>query len=130
MEAVISLVASLILALDAQEVRCGISLPGHVRPVCLSPEDPETDAAALLLALSEFQPEPKGRFDGEALGSLALTVGQLWLVTASGEKLGCPELLGCLAGAGVSVLCTEPGAPGPLAGHRMLPISAVRGGGE
>ena len=128
LEEAISLTASLILELDRQGVCCGLSLPGAGQPVTLSPEDTGVEAADLMLALSEFQPEPGAVFDQEALSALSLTVGQLWLVTHSGTRLGCPELADRLAGAGLSVLCADPLAPGPLAGRTMLPLSAVKGG--
>lgn len=129
LEDMISVLASLILELDRLGVRCGLSLPGIARQITLSPDDPGITAADLLLALSEFQADPAGSFDEEALSSLTLTAGQLWLATYSGERLGCSDLFWRLEGAGLSVLCADPLSPGPLAGRYLLPLAAVKKGG-
>ena len=127
LEEAISLAASLILELYRQGVRCGLSLPAG-QPVTLSPGGAGVETADLMLALSDFEPEPGAGFDQETLSALSLTVGQLWLVTHSGARLGCPALAEGLADAGLSVLCADPLSPGPLTGRTMVPFSAVKGG--
>lgn len=133
LEAAISILASLILELDRMGVHCGLSLPqGTGAPgVDLNPEDPAITGRDLLYSLAALDAEgATGTFDEAALETLSQTVGQLWLLTCSGERLSCPSLADKLMGNGLFVLCHDTGAPGILAGCPMLSTGELtRGGG-
>ena len=110
----ISLLASLILALEHTGVECGLALPAtkQRRPVLLRPEDSSVTAARCLYALSEFEAETaSGRFDETAVMACAAGTGQVWIVAGSARRMSCPELAGKLAESGVRLLaeCREPG---------------------
>lgn len=133
LESAISVLASLILELDRLGIHCGLSLPQgvHTPAVDLNPEDPSITGRDLLYALAALEAEDlTGGFDESTLETLSQTVGQLWLLTCSGERLSCPSLADKLMGNGLFVLCHDTGAPGILAGCPMLATGELtRGGG-
>jgi uncharacterized protein (DUF58 family) len=134
LESAISILASLILELDRLGVRCGLSLPQgvHTPAVDMNPEDPAVTARDLLYALAALEAEDlSGGFDEAALETRSQTVGQLWLLVYSGERLSCPSLADKLMGNGLFVLCHDTGAAGILAGCPMLATGELtRGGGS
>ena len=110
----ISLLASLILALERSGVECGLALPATQRrgPLLFRPEDPAVTAAQCLFALSEFEAETATkRFDETAIMACSAETGQVWIVAGSARRMGCPELAGKLSESGVRLLaeCREPG---------------------
>ena len=133
LEQAISVLASLILELDGLGIHCGLSLPqGTGTPgVDLNPEDPSITGRDLLYALAALDAEgATGSFDEAALETLSQTVGQLWLLTYSGERLACTSLVDRLLGNGLFVLCCDTGAPGILAGCPMLATGELARGGD
>lgn len=110
----ISLLASLILALERSGVECGLALPATKQrgPLLFRPEDSAVTAAQCLFALSEFEVETATkRFDETAIMACAAGTGQVWIVAGSARRMGCPELAGKLSESGVRLLaeCREPG---------------------
>lgn len=110
----ISLLASLILALENSGVECGLALPatGKRASLLLRPEDPAVTAAQCLFALAEFDAETAGkRFDETAIMACSAGTGQVWIVAGSAKDMSCPELAGKLSESGVRLLAErrEPG---------------------
>lgn len=110
----ISLLASLILALEQSGVECGLALPATAeRPSLLfRPEDSSVSAAQCLFALAEFSAETAGkRFDEGAIMACSAGAGQVWMVAGSAKRMSCPELAGKLSESGVRLLAEdrEPG---------------------
>lgn len=110
----ISLLASLILALERSGVECGLALPttGERASLLLRPEDSGVTAAQCLFALAEFDAETATkRFDDTAIMACAAGTGQTWIVAGSAKRMSCPELAGKLSERGVRLLAEqrEPG---------------------
>lgn len=110
----ISLLASLILALERSGVECGLALPATKQrgSLLFRPEDSAVTAAQCLFALSEFEAETATkRFDETAIMACSAGTGQVWIVAGSARRMGCPELAGKLSESGVRLLaeCREPG---------------------
>lgn len=110
----ISLLASLILALERSGVECGLALPATKQraPLLFRPEDPAVTAAQCLFALSEFDAETAtSRFDDTAVMACAAGTGQVWIMAGSARRMNCPELAGKLSESGVRLLAEqrEPG---------------------
>ena len=110
----ISLLASLILALENSGVECGLALPATQAggPLLFRPEDSSVTASQCLFALAEFEAETAtARFDETAIMACAAGMGQTWIVAGSAKRMGCPELAGKLSESGVRLLAEqrEPG---------------------
>jgi uncharacterized protein (DUF58 family) len=132
LEECISVLASLILELSAIGISCGLSLPrGEGFPtVDISAEDPSIEARDLLNSLAALRAEEAvGGFDEGFIESHSQTVGQVWFVTYSGERLSCPRLVEKLDTSGFYSLCRETADPGYLSGRPMTAISEVKRGG-
>jgi uncharacterized protein (DUF58 family) len=109
-EDAISLVASLIHALDYAGIDCGLALPATAShsAVFLRPEDPAVTAAQCLYALAEFEAETAGEhFDTLGIMSAAASTGQMWIVSEGARSMGCPELAGSLSESGVRLLAAK-----------------------
>lgn len=103
----ISLLASLILALENTGVECGLALPttGERASLLLRPEDSSVTAGQCLFALAEFEAESaSARFDDTAIMACAAETGQVWIVAGGAKSMGCPELAGKLSESGVRLL--------------------------
>ena len=103
----ISILASLILALESAGVTCGLALPatGERPSVLLRPEDPGVTAERCLFALAEFAAESaSGRFDETAVMACAAGTGQVWIMAGGARSMTCPELAARLAESGVRLL--------------------------
>lgn len=114
-EEAISVTASLIRALSARGIDCGLALPATAeRPtLLLRPEDPMVTAQRCLFALSEFEAESAGdHFDDMAIVLTAAQSGQVWIVAESAKAMRCAVLAGKLSESGVRLLAAkdEPGA--------------------
>lgn len=110
----ISLLASLILALENTGVECGLALPATKKrgSLLFRPEDTSVTAAQCLFALAEIEVETAtSRFDETAVMACAAGTGQVWIVAGSAKRMSCPELAGKLSESGVRLLaeCREPG---------------------
>jgi uncharacterized protein (DUF58 family) len=106
----ISVLASLIHALDFAGIDCGLALPATASrgPVVLRPEDPAVTAGQCLFALSEFEAESAGEnFDEVAIMSAAAGSGQVWIVSQGAGSMGCPALAGKLSESGVRLLAAR-----------------------
>ena len=103
----ISVLASLILALENTGVECGLALPatGERASLLLRPEDSSVTAGQCLFALSEFEAETATeRFDETAIMACSAGTGQGWIVAGSAKRMSCPELAGKLSERGVRLL--------------------------
>lgn len=132
LENAISVLASLILDLENLGISCGLSLPRGegFSSVDLSPDDPTVTGRDLLYRLSALDAAAAvGGFDEAAIETLAHAVGQVWLLTCSGERMSCPALASRLENAGLSILCHNSDAPGLLAGRPLLTIGELSKGG-
>ena len=113
-EAAISLLASLILALEQRGVACGLALPGTAtaRPLVIAPE--EGGSRRCLFALAEVEAESAtATFDEPALLAAAALAGQVWMLAESAAELSCPttgqKLSSCAPGLISAV--RKPGLP-------------------
>ena len=103
----LSLLASLIFALDFAGIDCGVALPATAQAPCivLRPEDPFITRNRCLFALADFEAESaKPSFDFKAVMSAAAGTGQVWMIAGSAAKMSKPELAGALSEAGVRLL--------------------------
>ena len=128
LEESISVLASLILELGNLGIRCGISLPrgAGIPAVDMGPDDPESDSRDLLNALSALDADrATGGFDELAIESISQTVGQVWLLAYSGERLTFKSLVDKLELTGFSVLCYDSCAPGIIAGRPTLNLGEL-----
>ena len=106
----ISVTASLLHALCAAGIDCGLALPAteHFPPLTLRPEDPSVTEAGCLYALASFEAESAtARFDDRAVMSAAAETGQVWIVSEGAASLRCPELAGALSESGVRLLAAK-----------------------
>lgn len=106
----ISLLASLIMALERQGVSCGLALPSTAEKpaLLLRPEDPAVTAAGCLFALADHAVESAvERYDETGIMTAAAESGQVWLVAEGAGSLGCPELAGKLSERGVRLLAAK-----------------------
>ena len=103
----LSVLASLIFALDLAGIDCGIALPGTAcsPSVVMRPEDPFITRNQCLFALSEFEAETANSlFDRKAVMSAAAGTGQVWIISGSAADMTIPELAGALSESGVRLL--------------------------
>lgn len=109
----ISLLASLILELDARGVACSLALPrtagGPMR--LLRASDAAVSVAELMFALSDFdaQTAAAGAFDVQTLVSAAAGAGRVYLIGQEKTALAAGKLAGVLRPGGVRYLCAESG---------------------
>ena len=92
-ERAISLLASLILALEKQGIACGLALPGTAaaRPMVIAPE--AGGSRRCLFALAEVEAESaSAAFDESALSAAAASAGQVWMLAQSAAELSCPAV--------------------------------------
>lgn len=113
-EEAISLLASLILALEQRGVACGLALPGTAaaRPLVIAPE--EAAGRRCLFALAETETESATScFDDPALLAAAALAGQIWMVSESAADLSCPAVGQKLSpyAPGLISACRKPGLP-------------------
>ena len=129
LEEAISILASLILDLENLGIQCGLSIPGGTdfQPVNISPESVDTSGRDLLYALSALKADmAMGDFDEAAIYSISQTVGQVWMLTYSGERLTCHKLTDKLENVGFSLLCYDSCTPGSFADRPILNLSEIR----
>lgn len=132
LEDAISVLASLVLELDNLGVRCGISLPKSAGPALnINPDDPSITSRDLLFYLSDLDAtQTTDIYDEAGIDNLTQTVGQLWLVTYSGKRLGCSKLADRFEDKGLSVLCIDNSEPGILAKCPTLTFGDVKRGAK
>ena len=112
-EETISLLASLLRALNGQGLPCGLALPRTAAgpAVLLRGEDPAASLERCMFALADFQVEtarPDG-FDLTALTAAAAGSGQVWLMGESAAALAAGRAARALKHAGARYLCRCPG---------------------
>lgn len=111
-ERMISVVASLILALSRRGIACGLALPRteSAAAILLRPDDPAVTAEDCLFALTEHEAEtavPEG-FDRRALVSAAPEAGQIWLIGNNARQLRAGALTDALRSFAPRCLCERP----------------------
>ncbi len=112
----ISVTASLIRALCANGIDCGIALPAtaDAPPLVLRPEDPAVTAESCLYALAAFEAESASdSFSESSIMSTAAETGQVWIVSEGARSLHTAPLAARLAESGVRLLAAkrEEGVP-------------------
>jgi hypothetical protein len=136
LEEMFSVLASLLLRLDAEGVRCGLSLPGTARAAALDlfPDDRTVGISDLLFQISAFDGESGTSVFGERLiAGMQSRVGQTCFVTWGDGKTDCGALLGRLNPSALQVISRLPAAvdgPDPLSGCRTLLLDGLKGGGR
>ena len=129
LEEALSILGSLLLELDRAGITCGLSLPATAGspPATRPPTDPSLTVQDLLIQLSAFDGDTAtGDFDHGQLASLAQSVGQLWLINYSKQRLTCRPLLDLLEGRGLGVISWD-GAPSER--YQVLALSSLKKGG-
>ena len=129
LEECISVLASLILELAALGISCGLSLPRGegFQSVDFSPDDASVDAGDLLNSLAALDVgRASGGFDEHLIESLSQSVGQLWMVSYSGERLSCVGLAERLAAGCFFTLCYNTERQGILAGYPMISLRSLK----
>ena len=106
----ISVTASLIHALCAAGIDCGLALPAteHFAPLVLRPEDPAVTEEGCLYALASFEAESASdRFNDRAVMSAAAETGQVWIVSESARGMHTAQLAARLSESGVRLLAAR-----------------------
>lgn len=110
----ISLLASSILALERDGVKCGLALPATKKQpsILFHPEDPSVTPERCLFALAAFSAETAGgRFEEAAVMTCAAGSGQTWFMAGSAAGISCPGFAERLSARGAGLLSEkrEPG---------------------
>lgn len=106
----ISLLASVIHALSAQGIDCGLALPATASraPLLLRAEDPSVTEAGCMYALTEFEAESATSFfDEKNIMTAAVSTGQVWIVAQGAKSMRCARLAGRIAETGVRLLSAK-----------------------
>ena len=130
LEKALSILGSLLLELDHTGVTCGLSLPQTAQQVALTltPGAPSLTVEDLMGAISAFDGDSAtGLFEEESIRTLSQTVGQVWLLCHSRERLSCSTLLDTLDEHSFGVLTL---ANDDHWNCRTLSLSALKVGGE
>lgn len=135
LEEMFSVVASVLLRLDAAGVRCGISLPKTACRACvdLFPDDRSAGVHDLLFQISAFDGQSASSVFGARLAAgMQSRVGQTFFVTWGGGRTACDALFRRLDLARLQVISQMPAAANAgdlLAPCRTLPLGGLKGGG-
>lgn len=134
LEEMLSILASIIMRLDENGVRCGISFPKSdtMPPVNLFASASATLLSDVLFQISAYLCSPgPSVFDIDGLEQAALFVGDLYYLTYDPCETGYPPVLGRLDAHCVTVVCGKP--PGPkcpnarwLLDYRTMTLSSFK----
>ncbi|MGM9615871.1 MAG: DUF58 domain-containing protein [Oscillospiraceae bacterium] len=106
----ISILASVIHALSASGIDCGLALPETAsrEPLLLRAEDPAVTEADCMLALTEFEAESATeRYDEKNIMTAAASTGQVWIVAQGTKSMGCARLAARISETGVRLLAAR-----------------------